>query len=70
MRWNNIEKYIENKCDDVESSKEWINIITLDLIQGEYDIEKLLKNTEVLIHIESCKKVCNECNLTDNNECK
>jgi cation diffusion facilitator family transporter len=37
----------------------------------EEDIEKLLKNTEVLIHIESCKKICNECNLTENNSnCK
>lgn len=37
----------------------------------EADIERLLKNTEVLIHIESCKKICNECNLTDNNSnCK
>lgn len=37
----------------------------------EADIERLLKNTEVLIHIESCKKICNECNLIDNNNnCK
>jgi DNA primase len=39
-----IEKYIENKCDDIESSREWINIITLSIIQGEYDTEKLLND--------------------------
>lgn len=33
----------------------------------ENDIEKLLKNTEILIHLESCKKICTECKLNDNN---
>jgi DNA primase len=37
-----IEKYIENKCDDLESSKEWVNILNLDLIQGEYEINNLI----------------------------
>jgi DNA primase len=37
-----LEKYIENKCDDLESSKEWINILNLDLIQGEYEINNLI----------------------------
>lgn len=36
-----------------------------DLIEN--DIEKLLKNTEILIHLESCIKTCTECNLSDNN---
>ncbi|SHK29301.1 cation diffusion facilitator family transporter [Clostridium cavendishii DSM 21758] len=31
----------------------------------ENDIEALLKNTEVLIHIESCEKPCNECSIID-----
>lgn len=35
----------------------------------ENDIEKLLKNTELLIHIESCEKTCTECNLCDNSHC-
>jgi divalent metal cation (Fe/Co/Zn/Cd) transporter len=39
-----------------------------DLI--EEDIEKLFKNTEILIHIESCEKICTECNLSDSNEFK
>lgn len=33
----------------------------------ERDIETLLKNTEMLIHLEPCEKICNECTLTDNN---
>ncbi|SFC28425.1 cation diffusion facilitator family transporter [Clostridium uliginosum] len=37
----------------------------------ETDVEKLLKNTEILIHLEPCEKICNECTLTDNNiNCK
>lgn len=37
----------------------------------EDDIEKTLKNTEVMIHLESCKKVCKECTHTYNdNNCK
>ena len=37
----------------------------------EEDIERLLKNTEVLIHIESCIENCTECNFTGNgNKCK
>jgi DNA primase len=41
---SNMEKYIENNCNDLESSKEWINILTLDLIQGEYEIITLLND--------------------------
>ncbi|GAA0077467.1 cation diffusion facilitator family transporter [Clostridium sp. CTA-5] len=36
----------------------------------ETDIEKFLKNTEILIHFEPCEKTCNECTLTDNYNCK
>ncbi|NMM61697.1 cation transporter [Clostridium sp. P21] len=35
----------------------------------ENDIETLLKNTEILIHLESCTKTCIECNLYDNSHC-
>lgn len=32
----------------------------------ENDIEKLLPNTEILIHIESCKKTCTDCKTKNN----
>lgn len=35
----------------------------------EEDIEKLLKNIEVLIHLESCEKSCTECKIATNNNC-
>ncbi|WP_411682224.1 cation diffusion facilitator family transporter [Clostridium thailandense] len=36
----------------------------------ENDIEEVLKNTEILIHLESCTKACTECKLNDNsNNC-
>lgn len=36
----------------------------------ENDIEKLLANTEILIHIESCKKACTDCKTKSNdNHC-
>ncbi|MBV7274024.1 cation transporter [Clostridium sp. PL3] len=36
----------------------------------ENDIEKILKNTEILIHLEACTKACTECKLNDNsNNC-
>ncbi|WP_212902312.1 cation diffusion facilitator family transporter [Clostridium polyendosporum] len=34
----------------------------------EDDIEKILKNTEVMIHLESCKKGCEECIRTYNDD--
>lgn len=36
----------------------------------EYDIEKVLKHTHVMIHIESSDKICNSCDLRDTNHCK
>lgn len=36
----------------------------------EEDIEKSLKNTEILIHLESCEKECNECRHSDKNALK
>lgn len=35
----------------------------------EADIEQLLKNTEVLIHLESCNKACAECKLSNEKIC-
>lgn len=32
----------------------------------ESDIEKHLKNAEILIHIEACKNICTECKFKDN----
>jgi DNA primase len=34
---NDRQKHIELKCDDIESSKEWINIIDLDLLNENND---------------------------------
>jgi DNA primase len=34
---NDRQKHIELKCDDIESSKEWINIIDLDLLNENSD---------------------------------
>jgi DNA primase len=39
---SNLNSYVEGRCDDVESSREWINILELDLIEGDYDIYKLI----------------------------
>ncbi|WP_055668039.1 DNA primase [Desnuesiella massiliensis] len=39
-----IYKYIEARCDDVESSKEWISIIELELLDEEVDKQKLIKD--------------------------
>jgi cation diffusion facilitator family transporter len=38
-----------------------------DIIEG--DIEKKLKNTEILIHPESCEHVCNACRLVESDRC-
>lgn len=39
-----VYKYIEARCDDVESSKEWISIIELELLDEEVDKQKLIKD--------------------------
>jgi cation diffusion facilitator family transporter len=36
----------------------------------EEDIERLLQNTEVLIHLESCTNVCVDCTKVDSDGCK
>lgn len=39
---DNIISYVESRCYEVESSKEWVNILNLDFIDGDYDIYKLI----------------------------
>lgn len=39
-----VYKYIETRCNDVESSKEWISIIELELLDEEVDKQKLIKD--------------------------
>ncbi len=41
---NDRQKHIELKCDDIESSKEWINIIELDLLNENSDYIKFLED--------------------------
>jgi DNA primase len=41
-RADNRVSYVEAGCSEVESSKEWVNIINLELIDDEYDIYKLI----------------------------
>lgn len=36
--------YIESKCDDVESSKEWVQILELNIIYEENEIEGLIND--------------------------
>lgn len=36
----------------------------------ENEIEKLLRNTQILIHLESCDELCTSCNYEDKNSCK
>jgi DNA primase len=38
------QKHIELKCDDIESSKEWINIIELDLLNENEDYYKFIND--------------------------
>lgn len=40
----NKEKYIENRCNDVESAKEWVNILTEENVKGDYDIDRLIND--------------------------
>jgi DNA primase len=44
---NDRQKHIELKCDDIESSKEWINIIDLDLLN---------ENSDYINFMEDCIK--------------
>lgn len=39
---SNINLYIESRCDDVESSKEWIKILELNIVYEENEIEGLI----------------------------
>jgi DNA primase len=41
-KYDNIISYVESRCYEVESSKEWVNILNLDFIDGDYDIYKLI----------------------------
>jgi DNA primase len=36
------ERYIEDRCDDVESSKEWVEISHLDLLKEDYENKQLI----------------------------
>jgi DNA primase len=40
----NKEKYIENRCEDIESAKEWINVLTEETAKGDYDIYRLIND--------------------------
>lgn len=40
----NKEKYIENRCNDVESAREWVNILTEENVEGDYDINRLIND--------------------------
>jgi DNA primase len=37
-----LEKHIESRCDDVDTSKEWVNVLETDLIYNEYDYESMI----------------------------
>lgn len=52
-------KAIELRCDNVESSKEWVNINEEEIIESECDIEKLMNDFIVIIKkfkLEESKK--------------
>ncbi len=54
-----IENYIESKCDDAESLKEWIYIKEMDLMGEESDREKLIKDYKAILRkyrLEESKK--------------
>jgi DNA primase len=53
-------KHIELKCDDIESSKEWVNIVELDLLNENADYIKFVKDCIKEIKkfkLEEAKKV-------------
>lgn len=40
----NTNSYIESRCDDIESSKEWVQILELNIVYEENEIEGLIKD--------------------------
>jgi DNA primase len=38
----NIIRYVEDRCDDVESSKEWVEITHLELLKDDYENKQLI----------------------------
>ncbi|MBC2579229.1 DNA primase [Clostridium sp. DJ247] len=53
------EKHIEYKCNDIDTSKEWINIMETDLVQGEHDYKSVLDDCIKMIRkykLEESKK--------------
>ncbi|MBI6871734.1 DNA primase [Clostridium aciditolerans] len=41
---NEREKRIESRCDDIDTSKEWVNILETNLVYDEYDYENMIKD--------------------------
>lgn len=39
-----MESHIESKCNDVNTSKEWVSILDTDLIYGEYDYKNIIND--------------------------
>lgn len=39
-----MERHIESKCNDVDTSKEWVSILETDLIYGEYDYKNMIND--------------------------
>lgn len=37
-----LSKYVEDRCDDVESSKEWVEISNLELIEDDFENKELI----------------------------
>lgn len=59
----NIEQHIEAKCDDVESSKEWINVCQIELLDEENYRELIndyIKEVEKFKLEESKKEIMNK----------
>ncbi|MFA6940087.1 MAG: DNA primase [Clostridiaceae bacterium] len=60
----NTNSYIESRCDDIESSKEWVQILELNIVYEENEIEGLI--TDYIRRIkkykleESKKSIMNE----------
>lgn len=41
---NEIENRIESRCNDIDTSKEWVNIIETELIYSEYDYKSIIND--------------------------
>lgn len=41
---NEREKRIESRCDDIDTSKEWVNILETNLVYDEYDYKNMIKD--------------------------